>query len=215
MLRGAEFSSALATALTIDTTEQRETLLLPKSKTDKQAVGCRRTWGCVCPNTCLGEDALCPYAAACAIKHELSRRFGIDGGHLPPDLPLFPTASGEPCTRDGYVATVAAFADALQLNIFDALGRNTIGEHVWRVSGSRLLARAGVPLTQIALMARWGSDIILRNVAETPLDTITENFAQASQSLPVDRKMITAVAGQLDMDNLQDDLTLNCDDVAL
>jgi hypothetical protein len=92
------------------------------------------------------------------------------------------------------------------------MGRNAIGEHVWRVSGSRLLARAGVPLTQIALMARWGSDIILRYVAETPLDTITESFASSSCAGTTSNLMANAVAGQEDDDHLQDDLTLACDD---
>ena len=58
MLRGAESSSALASALSINTTDRRETLMLPKSKTDKQAVGCKRTWRCVCPVVCQGEDAM-------------------------------------------------------------------------------------------------------------------------------------------------------------
>ena len=71
MLRGAESSSSLAASLTINTTEFKETLLLPKSKTDVQAIGCRRTWGCVCEGTCQGANALCPYGAATSLMMEI------------------------------------------------------------------------------------------------------------------------------------------------
>jgi hypothetical protein len=211
MLRGAESSSSLASALTLNIHERKETLVLPKSKTDVQAVGCRRTWGCVCEGVCLGANALCPYGAAVTLKHELVRRFGDAQGRLPTGLPLFPTALGDSCTRDGYVATITHFSDALTINVVDDLGRNTVGEHVWRVSGSRLLARAAVPMTQIALMARWGSDIILRYVAETPLETITQSFASSSSAVPLCTRY-TAASVVMPSDNDDVELALRCTD---
>jgi hypothetical protein len=182
MLRGAESSAALASHLSIDPVLRTESFVLPKSKTDTQGRGCVRTWGCVCVGNCHLPGAVCPYNAAVMIRRELTSRFGGCSGIMDSALPLFPTSNGLPSTRAGYVATLTYFSDALHLNPIDILGRNTIGEHVWRVSGSRLLARANVPLTQIALMARWGSDIILRYVAETPLDNITSAFSAHAAS---------------------------------
>jgi hypothetical protein len=63
ILRGAESACALAAALTVDSVGQRETLFLPVSKTDPQATGCHRSWGCICADK-LDEHAACPYHAA-------------------------------------------------------------------------------------------------------------------------------------------------------
>ena len=60
----------------------------------------------------------------------------------------------------------------------DELGRNIIGEHAWRVSGSRLLASLGVPQSMIALLARWGSDVILRYIADAPLRSLTSLYRE-------------------------------------
>ena len=179
MLRGAESACALATSLRIDEVATRETLSLAGSKTDPQGIGCKRTWGCVCGGTA---RVACPYHAALAVRSELKRRFGRADGTLPPNMPLFPTADGGWCSREGFIATIRHFADHLCLDPVDQLGRCTIGEHVWRVSGSRMLAIARVPLPTIALMARWGSDVIMRYVELAPLATITESYASGCTS---------------------------------
>ena len=179
MLRGAESASALATSLSIDVATRRETFRLPGSKTDPQAIGCARSWGCVCNNDI---RIACPYHAAVSILDGLTQRFGDERGRLPNDLPLFPTTLGEWCSRDGFVTTVAHFADLLTLDTVDSMGRGTIGEHVWRVSGSRMLAHARVPIPTIALMARWGSAVIMRYVELAPLSTITEIVSESVAS---------------------------------
>ena len=48
ILRGAESACALASTLVLDHAAKTETLGLPVSKADPQAIGCKRTWGCVC-----------------------------------------------------------------------------------------------------------------------------------------------------------------------
>ena len=176
MLRGAESSCALASSLTVDEGEMLETFALPGSKTDPQAIGSLRTWGCVC----LGDRTIaCPYHSAVAILTDLRSRFGDQQGRLPASLPLFPNAMGEWCSREGFITTIAHFADRLQLDAIDLMGRGTIGEHVWRVSGSRMLAHANVPVPTIALMARWGSDVIMRYVELAPLSTITATVTKS------------------------------------
>ena len=180
MLRGGESACSLASSLIVDRESRTERFALSGSKMDPRAIGCTRSWGCVCPGECGGKRAVCPYNAAVQILADLTRRFGDSTGRLPADLALFPNAQGDYCTRDGFVATVAHFADLLQLQVADDMGRNTIGEHVWRVTGSRMLARAHVPRANIKLMARWGGDAIDRYIAEAPLETITSDFAASS-----------------------------------
>jgi hypothetical protein len=184
MLRGAESACALAASLSTDVYLTKETFCLPGSKTDPQGTGCRRSWGCVCKavHPSSDEPQGCPYHAAVALLYELTRRFGDRNGALPSGLPLFPTATGDWCTREGFVRTITYIADLLQVDTIDDQGRSKVGEHVWRVSGSRMLAYANVTIPVIMLMARWGSDVILRYVEDAPLRHITADYVRGSSS---------------------------------
>ena len=62
----------------------------------------------------------------------------------------------------------------------DAQGRNIIGEHDWRISGSRHLAELGVPQPMIVLMARWGSNVVMRYIADAPLRRLTTEYRERS-----------------------------------
>ena len=97
-------------------------------------------------------------------------------GQLPPGLPLFPTATGEWCTRSGFVRTVEHLAQLLQLPLLDTMGRNAYGEHVYRVSGARHLISLEMPVSIIMKLARWGSNIILRYLGDAPLRTLTATY---------------------------------------
>jgi hypothetical protein len=110
------------------------------------------------------------------LQLELVRRFGNSRGQLPDDLPLFPDEQGNWCERDGFVRTIIQMAIDQSVDLQDEMGRFIAGEHVWRVSGARMLARASIALPQIKLMARWGSDVIMRYVADAPLANIARDF---------------------------------------
>ena len=201
LLRGAESASALASALVIDSTLATESLKLPASKTDPSAWGCTRTWGCVCTDRLSGQPydgkPPCPYHAAISHKVELVRRFGRSDGSLPEDLPLFPNCSGAWCSRSGFVESIETMAVALCLPTVDDMGRSTLGEHVWRVTGARHLARLLVPYGIITLLARWGSNVILRYIAEAPLENLTNVYREAmgsSHSPPVAPLSLPAIA---------------------
>jgi hypothetical protein len=179
-LRGAESALALAESLVIKAGSAIETLHLPVSKTDPQAIGCCRTWGCVC-GTQARRD-LCPYHSAVSLKKELVRRFGNRDGLLPEGCPLFPNADGNWCTKKGFVATVAELARRTEVPTIDLLERSTVGEHVWRVTGSRHLAALDVPIPIIKLLARWGSDVIERYIADAPLAALTRVYIDRVQA---------------------------------
>jgi len=178
VVRGIELSSALAAHISVDTLNLTETWHLPVSKTDPQAIGCSRTWGCIC-----GQAAACPYHAALSQLEWLSSRFGRDDGSLPPNLPLFPTIEGAFVSAERLTATVNAVASRLDLQLTDDLGRTAFSEHVFRVSGSRMLARAGVPIETIKLLARWSTSIVDRYVGDTPLERLTSQFRQVPSGI--------------------------------
>jgi len=97
-------------------------------------------------------------------------------GALPADLPLFPGRDGGWCSRNGFLGTIAELARRLDACTTDSLGRDTVGEHTWRVSGSRHLASLDVPLPIICLLARWGKDTIMRYVRDAPLSALTRLY---------------------------------------
>ena len=175
VLRGAESACALASSLTICAGTVTETWSLPVSKTDPQAVGCQRSWGCVCDATSSSHRP-CPYHAAVSLKAYLAEHFGNEDGLLPVGLPLFPNCSGGWCSRAGFLGTISAMAEQLKVATVDDLGRSTIGEHVWRISGSRHLAALDVPIPIIKLLARWGSDTVMRYIADAPLSALTRVY---------------------------------------
>eukprot|EP00971_Amphidinium_carterae_P017482 344727-Amphidinium_carterae.1 len=60
------------------------------------ALGCWRSWGCICEVTHCNHA--CPYHAAARHLEVLHKRFSIDG-HLSNDLPLFPDVNGQACHK--------------------------------------------------------------------------------------------------------------------
>jgi len=187
ILRGMEIIMANAADITIDYAAASESWKLSVSKTDPQAIGCVRTWGCVCPRHGV---APCPVHAAIRHCEWLRSCFAGDDGVLPGDLPLFPSITGGRITALKLSATVEAVAAHHGLPLTDEMGRSAYSEHVFRVSGSRMLARAGIPTDIIMLMARWSSEIIRRYVGEVPLATLTERFINRASGTDV----LTAVA---------------------
>ena len=184
LTRGAESACALASAVVIDETRKTYTWGLPNSKCDPQAIGCRRGWGCVCEAHPPDDLGPCPYHAMLRLNRELHKRFG-QNGILPPELPLFPDSTGEWVSRDGFVRTIEHMASQLGIPLKDELGRNAVGEHVWRISGARHLAALDIPTAVIMRLARWESMVVLRYIADAPLSGVTHVYkskVKASQN---------------------------------
>ena len=171
--RGMELVCADAVDLTVDCNGLTETWTLSVSKTDPQAIGCRRTWGCTCRSSPV---APCPVHAALAHLQWLRDQFAMSDGSLPATLPLFPSTDGTRATADSLNASVEAVAARLGLPLVDSMGRTAFTEHIFRVSGSRMLARRGIPVETIMLLARWASDVIRRYIGDAPLDTLTTAY---------------------------------------
>ena len=97
----------------------------------------------------------------------------VFGVGLSGDFPLFPNEKGEFVAKDLVVKSFKAVASGLNLPVHTPEGYELWGGHSLRVTGARWLASRGVALLTIQVLARWSSDVVLRYVAETPLQSLT------------------------------------------
>ncbi len=65
--------------------------------------------------------------------------------------------------------TIEMVAQATGGPVLDADGGRRFGGHSLRISGSRFLARLGLPKHIIQGLARWGSEVILHYIQDAPL----------------------------------------------
>ena len=195
--REIEISLARHKHIQIDTERSLATLTLPASKTDTQALGCSRSWGCVCDGNW---SKPCGFHSMQAQDVFLKNKFG-DGVSTADNLPLFPTSSGSTCEKAAVVDTITAIASRLLIPTVDDEGNQLFGGHSLRVLGARHLASIGIELGVIMLIARWESKIIMRYVAEAPLTAVTEKYrsnSEASEFTKIVSQLRSEVASSLE-----------------
>ena len=170
--REIEASTARWIHATIDDVRQTATWRLPASKTDTAAIGCARSWGCVCNGD---RSKPCGYHALKGQKELVARLFGKDDS-VHDDVPLFPDADGNTCTKQSVVSTIEAIALRLGMPTVDEDGNRLFGGHSIRILAARHLASIGISLPVIMLLARGERSIIMRYVSETPLEAVTQDY---------------------------------------
>ena len=108
LLREIELSAARYEDITLDLEELEVTWQLPSSKTDSEAKGTSRTWGCICGHVVLP----CPFQMMW--QHvEWLRTWAAVRGKSVHGLPLAITESGRPATKEHMVDTFEALAAAI------------------------------------------------------------------------------------------------------
>ena len=161
MLREIEASGIQVLDLTFG--HRSVTLCLPVSKVDWKAKGAKRTWQCIC-----GTYPVCPV-------HVLDEHFQtLEDKHEA--SPLFPTAVGGFCTKDGVTSTIRHMAHLASQQVRDVSGSWLISGHTFRITGARTLACLGLDAITIQLLGRWGSDAVLTYLAEAPLSNLGEKI---------------------------------------
>jgi hypothetical protein len=129
------------------------------SKTDIKALSCVRTWGC----TCVGHQGRpCPFHAAAFIEER------HNGG---PESPFITTSTG------GVVAKadmVRSFEKLAMMTGGSPSTCTSISGHTARVSGAQFLAKLGLEVYILQILARHASSTILRYVRDAPLAQLTE-----------------------------------------
>ena len=161
--------------LTIDHVLQEVTWLLPASKTDPQAKGVRRTLGCLC-----GVPGLpCPFHLA--LDHTVwLASFAASNGLALSEVPLFPAASCKHVLKSAMISTFESAALKCGLDIRGPSGNKLFGGHSLRVTGAQALARVGLDVNKLRILARHSGDMILRYVADVPLSSIRSDLGLTS-----------------------------------
>ena len=135
------------------------------SKKDPRAIGCERSWHCLCK----GGDGLrpdCPYHAVVAQLTILKGSFGEDSLQ---SLPLFPDKHGKVADKATVVLALEATVKGYGEPTVGTNGSRLLGGHSFRVTGAQRLAAAGVEIIKIMVLARWSSEVVLRYVKDSPL----------------------------------------------
>ena len=159
---------------------------LPVSKTGLEALGHVRRHGCSCGG---GQfTRMCP--AHTLWRQRAALRAWFPDRHTPdgtphPDLPLFPDAHGNACTKQGMVDTVRAAAHYLGLPPCAPDGLPCWSGHSLRVGGAQGLSIAGLDTWAIQLLGRWGSQAVLGYIREAPLASAHRWALEASTSASV------------------------------
>ena len=155
MLREIELSLALDKHLSVDEQNRIATLVLPCSKTDPSAVGCERSWGCVCDGS---HRTPCGFHVAAEQKRRnCDRLLSADRSHA---MPLFPSNGATVAHKDAVVTTIENVVLAYGGLTLDAEGRRKFGGHSMRVTGAQMLAAMGIELLTIMCLAVLGADAL-------------------------------------------------------
>jgi len=193
MLREIELAYARARHLSFNHSRRVVTFELPLSKTDPCAIGCTRSWGCVCDEQAASLAAAmpCPYHIAKAHDEALRLYFGQEADEpWPPEMPLFPTPEGSTVFKEAVVLTIEEIARRLSLPIYGEAGDRLFGGHSFRVSGAKWLAAEGLPVEKIQSLARWSSSIVLRYIGEAHLADLAKNCRRLQREKLRDAKFL-------------------------
>ena len=178
LLRDLEATTAEFQDMSIDKIAKRVTLLLSMSKNDPRALGCERTWGCICD----GDDnpAACPYHAALDLDEFIRRVFPHD--HRQPGFPLFPTEMGEQVTSEMMLTFIEELAFMMGEELFTKAGQRRFGKHSRRSTGAVHLALIGLDTFKVQLIGRWLCAIVMRYSRLAPIADVARDYRVASSA---------------------------------
>ena len=179
LLREVELSATRLSHLTIDPEERTIKWLLTISKTDPSAQGVSRVWGCLCSSP----GVPCPYHLATAVLDHIYAQSDyqclttMQAG----DLPFVRTMEGTSPSKQSMLRTIELLAARAGLPLTSPDGLRLFGGHSLRVTGAQALARWGVPVETIRIMARHSGEAVLRYVADAPVSNLSEQVARQAQ----------------------------------
>ena len=172
LTRGIELAAAKAVHFWTELPSKTAFWTLPVHKTDSQGMCVTRPHHCCCSNGQLsGWEPLCPFHAGVRHLTRLWQAFPMSESWE--ELPLFPDRHGEHMAKPLVIkilrSVIALTGTALTRPGPAGDEWDRFGEHVLRVSGAQMMARAGLELFVIQLIGRWASDAIARYVQEAHL----------------------------------------------
>eukprot|EP00435_Cladocopium_sp_Y103_P072097 s218_g39.t1 len=180
MLREIELAGLSSGDIEFDSATRTVTLLWRESKMDTSASGIKRTLQCVCPEGC---DMRCPYAVLETLVSCAALK-GAEGASLAV------TKGGKPATKSDIVKSWK------HLYGFQVTG------HSARRSGALQYIRRGWPVSQVAYLGRWKSNVILE-YAQEALESMALNTSKIFKEDPTSTVSPTLPNQQAWADNLE------------
>ena len=172
LLREIEASRAKKRHIKVEPELRRITWRLPSSKTDQAALGAERTHTCSCA---FSPPEMCPYHLMVQLLEERPHDDDL----------LFQDHLGERTTKSGWADTFQELARRLGLPITHGNGARAYTGHSARVTGARHLAASQVELWRIQLFGRWGSEVFLHYIQDTPLTQLNDLAQESSARLSI------------------------------
>ena len=77
---------------------------------------------------------------------------------------------------------ILEIAEHLEPSLVAPSGRAAFGGHAFRMSGSWHLARCGVHVASIVVLARWAGWVILRYIRDAPLDGLASEYRKGKRA---------------------------------
>jgi len=188
IMREMELAFAKVAHARIDREDRKFTLLLPVSKKDPRAIGCERSWHCLCRDGD-GRRRDCPYHAAVSQLDILGKMFGADRLQ---SLPLFPDKHGKVANKATVILALEATVRGYREPTVSASGSRLFGGHSFRVTGAQKLAAAGIEIIKIMVLARWSSEVVLRYVKDAPLIGLSEQVKSLEDKRDLARSLAKA-----------------------
>lgn len=139
-------------------------------------------------------EPICPFCAGVRHLARLSRAYPNTENWE--EVPLFPDRNGQHLSKSLVIKFIRAVIALTGTSLTrpgpagDAWDR--FGEHVLRVSGAQMMARAGLELFVIQLIGRWASDAIARYVQEAHLWGLKNLTAAVAKGLTTENVIPTA-----------------------
>ena len=192
LLRELECACAQRGDMTLDRKGRTVTLKLSVSKNDPRAIGCTRSWGCVCDD--IASPRSCPYHAAEALDDYIVETF--PDAILDPAFPLFPDASGNEVSAFLMICLIEELAQRLGEELRNKAGKSRYGKHTWRATGAVHLGGCGLDVNKIALMGRWFCAVVLHYTRMSPITNIARDFKRARASDGIDDTVRTISINQ-------------------
>ena len=175
LLRELELAAAKIMDLTVCVSSRRVDWFLPVSNMDARGHGRARSWTCICVP---GELKVCAFCLLLAI-HDRAEK---EGGPAFREQLIFPTVTGDMVPKD---LMILSFREAVAVSQSTGYKREpieAISGHSLRRTGAQFLAHLGLELALIQLLGRWGSNDILRYIAEAPLAHLARRPTSCARS---------------------------------
>ena len=164
LLREIEVAAAQHADIMADHAKKTVVWSLPVSKTDARAHGCQREWRCICkPGT---SRFTCPCCLLLDLDDAAKKRY--------PDAKqrgkkkIFATSMETMTTKNNVIKSMQLVIDRCGEVHADHAGLHITG-HSPRRAGAQRLAKLGLEVPVVQLLARLSIQVVLQYVAEAPL----------------------------------------------